>query len=190
MRGKQRPACVTFPRWIALCVQHIGTGYVGEPEDALAFATMSSRLINVVPQDGDPHLTNNMLAWITDPYFQNPCLVNFVPPVADPIGQHPNADDQNPDQGHASPQQRSANASSSSSSSDAHHSQRSPASQQTADHTVSVHIEDAHSGDTVTLHLSEPSEADTKFSGPSSSSPLITRSSPQPINQQLPRSLS
>ena len=60
--GKQRPAYVTFQGWISLCLQHIGTGYTDEPEDELAFATMSSRLINTVPKDGDPHLTRRMLA--------------------------------------------------------------------------------------------------------------------------------
>ena len=92
MSGKQHPTHVTFPRCIALFLQHIGTGYVGEPEDAIDFTTISTRLINAAPQDGDPHLTNNMLAWIADPYFQNPRPVNYVPPTEEPIQAQPNSD--------------------------------------------------------------------------------------------------
>ena len=83
--GKQRPTYLTFPRWIALCLQHIGTGYVGEPEDAIPFSTMSTRLINAVSQDDDPRLTNNKISWIEHPYFENPRPVNYVPPAEEPL---------------------------------------------------------------------------------------------------------
>ncbi|KAL4572865.1 hypothetical protein LXL04_019653 [Taraxacum kok-saghyz] len=118
INGKQRPPYVTFPRWIDLCLQHLGIGYVGAPEDEIKFATMSSRLINVAPQDGDPHLTNNMLAWSADPYFSNPRVVDFVPPIAAPVDQHLEVNPIHSDQ-QLSPLQPAPTASTSTSSSDA-----------------------------------------------------------------------
>ncbi|KAL4574023.1 hypothetical protein LXL04_020845 [Taraxacum kok-saghyz] len=115
-----------------------------------------------------------MLAWISDPYFSNPRAVNFVPPVAEPVDQHPEENSQHSDQ-HMSSQQPNPTASTSSSSSDAEQQHHSPASNRSPDHTISVHLDDTNSGNTVTLHLSQPSEASTNFSGPCSESPLITR---------------
>ena len=144
-------------------------------------------MISAAPQDDDPHLTNRMLAWISDPNFSNPRPVNLVPPVAEPVDQHPEDNSQHSDQ-HMSSQQPTPTAStSSSSSSDAERQQHSPASNRSPDHTISVHLADTHSGDTVILYLSQPSEASTNYSGSSSKSPLITRpENPPPNNQQFP----
>ena len=65
--GKTRPAYVTFPRVIGLFLQHLGTGYAGEPEDELKCPTLSSRMFSAATQNGDPHLMNRILAWIEHP---------------------------------------------------------------------------------------------------------------------------
>ena len=83
--GKARPSYVTFPRLIGFSLQHLGDGYAGEPEDELNCPTLSSRMFSTAPQDGDPHLTERMLAWINHPYTTDPRPANFVPIIVEPI---------------------------------------------------------------------------------------------------------
>ena len=69
---RARPSYITFPRLIRLCLQHLGDEYAGEPEDEMNCPVLSSRMFSAVPQDGDPHLTPYMLAWIEHTYVAEP----------------------------------------------------------------------------------------------------------------------
>ena len=130
---------------------------MGEPEEEIKFATLSSRMISAAPQDDDPHLTNRMLAWIEDPYFANHRPVNYVPPAAEPVDQHPDDNSQHSDQ-HQSPQQPTPTASTSSSSAAEGQTQSDhqspPSAHQSAERTATVQLDDVQSGNTISLHLS------------------------------------
>ena len=54
-------------------------------------------MISAAPQEGDPHLTNCMLAWIKDPYTADPRPVNFVPVIVEHLDQHPDDSSQHTD---------------------------------------------------------------------------------------------
>ena len=93
--GKVRPAYVTFPRFIGLLLQHLGEGYVGEPEHELPCPSLSPRMFSSAPQEGDPHLTNSMMDWVANLYTADPRPVNFVPIMVQPLAaQHPAPADQ------------------------------------------------------------------------------------------------
>ena len=90
--GRARPPYVTFPRFIGLCLQHLEDGYAGDSEDEMKCPTMSPRLFNAAPQEGDPPLTAHMMDWIAHPYTVDPRPVNFVPIIVEPLAaQHPEA---------------------------------------------------------------------------------------------------
>ena len=101
--GKSRPPYVTFPRFIGLFLQHLGEGYVGEPEDELPCPSMSPRMFSSAPQEGDPHLTNSMLNWIAHPYSADPHLVNFVSILVEPLQQQPGDIPQSVGEAHPQP---------------------------------------------------------------------------------------
>ena len=163
--GRARPPYVTFPRFLGLFLQHLGDGYAGELEDEMRCPTMSSRLFSAAPQEGDPHLTNQMLDWIAHPYTADPHPVNFVPIIVEPIAQQPG---EAQPAGEAQPTDDPTTADSSSSSSS--YDRQSPLHQSPAE---------IPSGNTESIHLN--SDADTNYSGPSSESPIITRPPPQQI---------
>ena len=68
IKGKNRPAHVTFPRFFALVLEHIGNGYIGAEEDKIAVPTSSSKLINEDFHADDLGLSDKMNEWLAVPY--------------------------------------------------------------------------------------------------------------------------
>lgn len=55
---------VTYPRWLALLFAHTGTDYNINHAEFIPFPIISSKIINVSPIDGDPHLNQCMENWV------------------------------------------------------------------------------------------------------------------------------
>ena len=185
--GKQQPAYVPFPRWIALFLRYIGTGYIGDPEDELACAMMSSTLINVVPKNGDHDLIRRMLYWIPRPYFCNPRPINYVPPVATPTNDQPEqqADQQPPSSSSSSVDDATTNTATATATANAN---ATSSSSEMPSSSHSSALEKSTSCDTGAIpdsYSEQPVEAETNFSVPSSESPLITLPQPQSVNQHI-----
>ena len=68
IKGKKRPAHVTFPRFLALVLEHIGIGYEGAEEDEIQVPTSSPKLINEKIGAADVGLSDRMEDWLATPY--------------------------------------------------------------------------------------------------------------------------
>lgn len=66
--GNKKTTYVPYPRWFALIMDCTGVGYNVNYGVSIPIHGLSSKIINAGSNDGDMHLTQNMVNWVENLY--------------------------------------------------------------------------------------------------------------------------